>query len=184
MAAGWSGDRVRLVPLDRERHLENALAWFNDPQITAWTLMGDLPITRLAEEEFFDRMSRESERDIVFAVELLESGEHIGFCGLHQIEPRNGVATTGTILGRTDLWGQGYGTDAVCARTRYAFDVLGLRMLLASVLEGNHASQRMLEKAGYVLVGRLPRRRWKRGGWRDELLLVCENAAWGPLRSA
>jgi len=35
MEYGWAGDKVRLVPLDKNRHLENALLWFNDPTVTA-----------------------------------------------------------------------------------------------------------------------------------------------------
>jgi RimJ/RimL family protein N-acetyltransferase len=59
-------------------------------------------------------------------------------------------------------------------RARYAFEVLGLRLLLSEVMDGNLASLRMLEKAGYREVGRLPRRHWKRGAFRDAILLALE----------
>jgi hypothetical protein len=55
---GYEGQKVRLVPLDRARHFENAVRWLNDPVVTQWTLTGDLPITRLHEEDWFNRMSR------------------------------------------------------------------------------------------------------------------------------
>lgn len=177
MPYGWEGEKVRLVPLDKAKHLDNAIAWLNDPEVTAWTLIGDWPMTRLAEEQFFETRSRQSglemETDLTFAVETL-AGEHIGFSGLHKIDWRNGVATTGTILGRRDLWGQGYGTDAAKVRTRHAFEVLGMRMLLSDVMDGNTGSVRMLHKAGYREVGRIPRRLWKRGAWRDVILLCLE----------
>jgi RimJ/RimL family protein N-acetyltransferase len=38
----------------------------------------------------------------------------------------------------------------------------------------NTASLRMLAKAGYREVGRIPRRWWKRGAWRDEVMMVLE----------
>jgi hypothetical protein len=41
MAYGWEGEKVRLVPLDKERHAENRFAWLNDPEVTVWTLTGD-----------------------------------------------------------------------------------------------------------------------------------------------
>ena len=44
MAFGWEGSKVRLVPLDKARHLENAVLWLNDPKLTAWTLIGDFPL--------------------------------------------------------------------------------------------------------------------------------------------
>jgi RimJ/RimL family protein N-acetyltransferase len=173
MPYGWEGEKVRLVPLDKAKHLENALLWINDPLITAWTLIGDHPMTRLAEENFFDQAMRGDSGAVHFAVETL-SGEHIGFSGLHRIEWPAGVGVTGTILGRRDLWGQGYGTDAARLRTRYCFEVLGLRMLLSEVMADNIGSVRMLKKAGYREVGRIPRRLWKRGEYRDVVILVLE----------
>lgn len=174
MPYGWEGEKVRLVPLDKARHMDNALAWINDPEITAWTLVGDWPLTRLAEEDFFDRQMRQTETELSFAIETLDRGEHIGFSGLHRIDWKNGVATSGTLLGRRDLWGQGYGTDAARVRTRHAFEVLGLRMLLSEVMAGNEGSLRMLLKAGYREVGRIPRRLWKRGTFRDVVILALE----------
>jgi RimJ/RimL family protein N-acetyltransferase len=173
MSYGWEGEKVRLVPLDKAKHLDNALVWINDPELTSWTLIGDWPLTRVAEEDFFDRAMRETEKDLSFAVETL-AGEHIGFSGLVRIDWRNGVATTGTILGRRDLWGQGYGSDAARLRARHAFENLGLRMLLSEVMAENIGSLRMLQKVGYREVGRIPRRLWKRGAYRDVVMLVLE----------
>jgi RimJ/RimL family protein N-acetyltransferase len=177
MAYGWEGEKVRLVPLDKEKHAENIVAWLNDPDVTAWTLTGDMPITRLAEAEILDRMCAHAgahPSDIVFAVETLEDGRHIGIAGLHRIEYRHGVALTGTIIGAQEFRGKGYGTDAVRVRTRYAFEVLGLRMLTSEVFTDNTASLRMLERAGYREVGRIPRRHWKRGALRDVALMIAE----------
>jgi RimJ/RimL family protein N-acetyltransferase len=173
MPYGWEGEKVRLTPLDKAKHLDNAVAWMNDPETTAWTLIGDLPVTRLAEEDFFDRAMRETEKELTFAIETL-AGDHIGFSALHRIDWRHGVATTGTLLGRRDLWGQGYGSDAARLRNRHAFEVLGLRLLLSEVMADNAGSLRMLQKAGYREVGRIPRRMWKRGAYRDVVMMVLE----------
>ncbi len=176
MGYGWEGDRVRLVPLDKEKHFENFLRWFNDPHATEWTLLGDLPLSRLAEEEFFEKAQRQDAKhptDIMLAIETLE-GEHIGVSGLHQINWRDRVATSGTIIGVEKYRGHGYGSDAARVRLRYAFDVLNLRMLLSEVMPDNTKSLRMLLKAGYTEVGRIPRRHWKRGAYRDTVILMIE----------
>ena len=173
MALGWEGEKVRLVPPDKERHLANAVAWLNDPKVTEWTLISDTPIGRPAEEKFFGPAAEGNPSDVTFAVETL-AGEHVGFTGLHRIDYRHGVAFTGALIGRTDLWGQGLGTDLVRTRTRYAFEVLGLRMLLSEALADNEASIRMLTRCGYVEVGRIPRRYFKRGAYRDAVLFAIE----------
>src|SRR5688572_14067592 len=119
MAFGWEGELVRLVPLDKEKHLENALKWINDPEVTEWLLIGDYPMGRLAEEAYFDMISKGGDSDIGWAIETLD-GEHIGFSGLHQINHFHKVAMSGTFLGNKEFWGKGYGTDAARVRARYA----------------------------------------------------------------
>ncbi|TWT40925.1 hypothetical protein RAS1_36130 [Phycisphaerae bacterium RAS1] len=173
MSFGWTGEKTRLVPLDRERHFDNCVTWINDPQVTEWTLMGDFPLTKLAEEDWFQQRSKAGLEDIVFALETL-AGEHIGLTGAHRIDYRNGFALTGTLIGRREMWGQGYGSDAVAVRTRYLFDVVGLRLLLSEVMEGNIGSYKVLQRNGYREVGRIPRRNWKRGAFRDLIQMVRE----------
>jgi RimJ/RimL family protein N-acetyltransferase len=177
MARGWEGEKVRLVPLDKGAHFENALAWLNDPEATAWTLVGDTPMTRLGEQEFFDNAMRPGGDNIHFAIETLE-GEHIGFCGFIELDWRHGVARTGTIIGASQFRGRGFGTDAIRTRTRYAFEVLGLRILLTEAMQENTASIRALKKVGYREIGVVPERFWKRGAYRDLLLLALDRRAW------
>ncbi len=171
MGYGWQGDKVRLVPLDRDKHLGNALMWFNDPEITEWVETGDWPLTRGAEEEFFSAAERAGKDNVQFAVESLQ-GEHVGFTGLRSIDWQSRVAVSGSVIGRKDLWNKGIGGDATRVRNRYAFEVLGLRLLIATVIADNAASLAMLAKAGYTEVGRVPERYWKRGGWRDQVILA------------
>src|SRR5271165_1352194 len=76
---GWKGQCVRLVPPDRSLHLENALRWMNDPEITA-TLELNLGFSRKQEEAFFDRIENQNDTDFTWAI-LDQAGKHIGFIG-------------------------------------------------------------------------------------------------------
>lgn len=179
MPYGWTGDKTKLVPLDKDAHLENVVRWFNDPEVTQWMLTGDFPLSRAAEGEWFDNRMRfaANPTDLVFAIETLD-GTHVGMIGMHAIDHRDGVATTGTTIGDPANWRKGYATDAIRIRSRYAFEVLNLRMLLSEVLEPNAASHKALQRAGYVEYGRIPKRRWKRGEYRDAVLYVLTREAW------
>jgi len=84
------------------------------------------------------------------------------------------------VIGRKDLWSKGLGGDAVTVRNRYAFEVLGLRLLIASVIADNGRSLAMLAKAGYQEVGRVPERYWKRGGYRDQIILALHRDGEAP----
>lgn len=176
MGYGWEGDAVRLVPMDREKHLENALRWFNDPTITAWLETGDWPLTRGTEEEFFRAAERPDKASVQFAIETTD-GVHVGFSGLRSIDWQSRVAVSGSVIGRHDLWGNGLGTDSAIVRSRYAFEVLGLRMLIATVIADNQRSMGMLQAVGYREVGRVPGRYWKRGAFHDQAILVLQNPA-------
>jgi len=177
MGFGWEGDSIRLVPLDGERHLDNAVAWMNDEKVTHNLLHGDFPMTRLAELQWFEKMSAPNDTDVVFAIEKLD-GEHIGFTGMHAINWHHRLATTGTVIGRVDLWGQGFGKESVRVRSRYAFEVLGLETLLSTVYEGNTASLRMLLGAGFKEIGRVPALYWKRGRRVDVTQVYCKREDW------
>lgn len=177
MPFGWEGNKVRLVPLDKERHFANCVRWLNDPTITEWTLVGDLPLTNAAEEEFFERVCKDTSTDVLFAIETLEE-EHIGIAGIHSIDYRHGVAITGTLIGRKQFHRRGYGSDAIAIRTRYAFDVLGLRLLLTEVLAGNIGSLKAVQHCGYREVGRTPARWWKRGAYHDSVHLALTHDEW------
>jgi RimJ/RimL family protein N-acetyltransferase len=89
-------------------------------------------------------------------------------------------AEIGYWLGRA-YWGRGIVTDAVRAATRYAFATLGMHRVWAVPFEHNAASCRVLEKAGYVLEGRLRRSAIKEGVVVDQWLWAAydDMAAFG-----
>jgi RimJ/RimL family protein N-acetyltransferase len=180
MANGWEGDLVRLVHLDEERHFANCVEWVNDPEVTEWLLIGDFPMTRLAEKEWFDRAMKMDDKNVTFAIETL-AGQHLGSSGIHNIDFRSGTCLTGSFIGDKSQWGKGYGSDAAKVRARYCFEVLGLRTLYTAYLDGNDRSRRMSEKNGYRECGRYPDRYWKRGAYRDEVLMYLDRKTWEGL---
>jgi RimJ/RimL family protein N-acetyltransferase len=49
---------------------------------------------------------------------------------------------------RSELWNQGYVTEAACAVREYAFDVLHLPHIISLIRVGNLLSRRVAEKVG------------------------------------
>ena len=91
-----------------------------------------------------------------FAIEV--EGEAVGGVGLFlQADVERYSAEIGYWLGEA-LWGRGLATAVVRGFTDYAFDAFDLCRIYANVFEWNPGSCRVLEKAGYVLEGRLRRR--------------------------
>lgn len=168
MPIGWESERIRLVPLDFDRHFENCYRWINDPDVSEWLAVGDVPMARLAETEWFEAVQRGRENEIAFAIETLD-GRHIGQSGIHRISHQHGTAITGSFIGEVGERGKGLGTEAAVLRAWYCFHVLGLRILFSEYIGGNARSKRMQEKVGYVECGRKPASFWKRGEYRDKV---------------
>ncbi len=164
---GLQGKLVKLVPIQVDKHLDNYMRWFNDPEVLEH-LGVEFPNTIGQEREFFEEKER-SDRDVLFAIETLE-GVHLGSSHIFGINFRHGFGHTGSFIGEASERGKGYGTESAILRARYAFHVLGLRNLYSAYFEGNTLSERMQEKAGYRTVGCNPKKIWKRGKYRDETL--------------
>jgi RimJ/RimL family protein N-acetyltransferase len=172
---GLRGERVRLVPPDRNVHLENALRWMNDPEITA-AIEHHFGVARRQEEAFFDRIESERESQIHWAI-LDENGRHIGMIGLHEIHWRHRFAVGGLLLGERDAWNRGYATDAVRVRTRFAFDQMGLHRIEGHTI--NPAMCRVYEKCGYQREGVARQKIWRDGQWADAALYAILEADYG-----
>lgn len=160
---GWKGERVRLTPLDRALHLDNALRWLNDPEVSA-TLRFNLGFSRRQEEAFFDRAESPGENDFRWAV-LDESERHIGFIGLEGVHWVDRCGVGGLMIGERSAWGRGYATDAVRVRTRFAFLKLGLHRIDGHTI--NPAMRRVYEKCGYRHEGTARRKVYRDGVWHD-----------------
>lgn len=164
---GVVGPRIRLLPLDKERHLENYLRWMNDPEVTRY-LARNWPLTRLEEERWFERVA-EDETNLVWAIHD-EDDRHIGGTGLHSINWKERSTISGIVIGEKGAWGQGYGTEVMQVRTKYAFEQLGLHRIASECFAENKASARCLEKAGYKREGLARKKYWRHGRWHDVIL--------------
>lgn len=103
-----------------------------------------------------------------FAMDV--AGEAVGGIGF-TLQPDVGYrsAEIGYWLGE-EFWGRGITTEALIAVTDYAFWRFDLCRLYAHVFEGNQASARVLEKAGYEFEGRLRKSVTKEGRTIDQLM--------------
>ncbi len=116
---GLQGARVRLVPPERPLHLDNALRWLNDPEVTR-TIHRAAGISRREEEAFFDKAETGREPSMNWAV-LDEDGRHIGMTNLEIAWPMR-LASGGAVPRGSIRLGQGvcnrHGTDPHPVRLR------------------------------------------------------------------
>lgn len=164
---GLRGDKAGLVPVDKRVHMENALRWMNDPEVTQYLLLV-MGVTPGMEEQWMDRVQKR-DTEYVWAI-VDDQNRHIGFTGIHGIDWRLRLATTGTVIGEKSAWGKGYGTDVMRIRTKFAFEILNLHRLQSESRIDNIASQRALEKVGYKREGTARKKLYYGGRWYDTIL--------------
>jgi RimJ/RimL family protein N-acetyltransferase len=77
-----------------------------------------------------------------------ESSRFIGGTGLHRFDWESRIIEIGYWY-RKSVQGNGYATEATKALIRYAFDVLNANKVIIAHAQGNEASKRVIEKAGF-----------------------------------
>jgi ribosomal-protein-alanine N-acetyltransferase len=106
--------------------------------------------TRASVERF---MRHEREHGFgLWAVELKDSGEFIGDCGLFLVQGVGPEVEVAYHFGKA-WWGQGYATEAATRALAYGFSDCGLSEIIAICFPEHIASRRVMEKAGMKYVG-------------------------------
>jgi ribosomal-protein-alanine N-acetyltransferase len=106
------------------------------------------------------------EPETLFAIAV--DGRAVGGIGfVLQQDVERVSAEVGYWLGE-QFWGRGIATEALTAITEYAIAHHGLTRVFAVPFASNHASCRVLEKAGYILEARLRRSAIKDGTIVDQ----------------
>ena len=89
----------------------------------------------------------------LWAVELRESGEFVGQCGLTMQETPEGERLEVGYLFRRDRWRRGYATEAAAACTEYAFSTLGAEEVCSIIRDNNLPSRAVAERNGFTPEG-------------------------------
>ena len=151
----------------RSSDLESLVRYANNRRI--WINLRDRfphPYTTRDGRAFL-KYTREQQPETAFAI--VTGGEAVGGIGFQlQGDVERVSAEIGYWLGEP-FWGRGIVTETLVALTGYAIATHGLSRVYAIPFAWNTASCRVLEKAGYVLEGRLRRSAVKDGAITDQL---------------
>ncbi len=147
VASGWTGGPFTSAQL-RFRRLEVSdipalVQLAGDNEVARWTASVPHPFSESDAKAYVARA--QAENRVVFAV---ETGADSRLVGCLRIDAEDGIGEVGYWIGRP-YWGRGYATEAAKRAIRFAFEDLGLDALEAEVMQGNAASDRVLEKVGF-----------------------------------
>lgn len=172
-----SGKLVNLRPAQKS-DIPHFTRWINDPRVRQF-LLNTLPQTEKQEETWYEGHGKD-DKNIILVIET-KGGKPIGSMGIHRIDWRNGIGTTGALIGEPEYWGQGYGTDAKMILLDYAFNTLGLRKVCSDVFAFNKRSLRYSLHCGYRIEGRLRKHTFRNGRFHDKIVLGVFRDEWLPI---
>ena len=171
------GERVYLRAQERS-DVPIFVRWFNDSETLSFLSMR-APMSVPMEEAWFNHMVEQQGKDAYhFTMCRLEDDKPIGTLGLFQVDTVNGNAGIGISIGEKQLWGQGYGTDAMFALLDFGFGQLRLERMWLEVYDFNDRGRRSYEKCGFVLEGTERHAIFKRGEYHDVHLMSILRDEW------
>lgn len=112
----------------------------------------------------------------IFAID--RNGEAIGGIGIH---PQTDIHQKNAELGywlAEPFWGKGIIPVAIRKAVDFAFDNFDIERVFARPFGTNLASQRVLEKTGFVLEDMFEKVLYKRGEYLDEYVYAVRRKAW------
>lgn len=133
-------------------HAEQWLAWRNEPQGRRDNPYDDADLDTLRLRLAEDRTDVEDQGATQFRWMVEAGGQLVGTVSLHAINRRMGTAEVGYLIG-DHFAGRGLATLAVRQLVDLAFFRARLRRLAALIAAQNVASQRVIEKVGFVREG-------------------------------
>ncbi|MBO4806238.1 MAG: GNAT family N-acetyltransferase [Paludibacteraceae bacterium] len=157
---------IRLRALEPE-DLELLYEWENNDLF--WADGNSIaPYSRFVLRQYIEQQSLDiyALKQLRLMIELKDEQRAIGTIDLFDFDPHHSRAGVG-ILVDTKYQSKGYASQALALLCIYAFRLLNLHQLYCHVNEGNVASIRLFQKAGFVECGCL--KSWNRKGneWQN-----------------
>lgn len=176
MAGMIKGKRVALRRCEPHDY-ELILRWQNDSVVFRW-MDYTRPFSLADIKESEERATQEGHP---FIIEV--EGRPLGRIGLNNFRPRDRMASLYVFLGERELWGKGYGRDALMTILAYAFDTQNLRQVELWTLADNERAIRLYKGCGFVEDGRLRDRSWIEGSYIDHLVMSINEAEFARARA-
>ncbi len=174
--------RLRAIESSDSRFYYN---WVNNAETNQWRGLYP-PTSEAAAQKWVDdqaatTMTAEISDRFSLAVEIgPDTGcfEHVGFIGLRGICSRSRRAELWIYLGDKWAWNKGVGKEAVRGLCQFAFEEMNLHRLWLECDPEHQGGVRCYQKAGFVEEGRLRQAYFRRGQFRDTIMMGLLKPDW------
>jgi len=160
------GNTILLRPLMPPDVSDAYLKWMNDPDVNRFLECRTESYTRQDLLQYVEKVTADPD-SFLFAIIDQQTNRHIGNIKLGPINRIHRRSSIGIIIGETDYFGKGVGTESVALVTRVAFNELRLHKLTAGCYAPNLAAEKVFLKNGFKIEGRRKSHAWYDGAFVD-----------------
>ena len=149
--------------------------WLRDPEVIRTLNLPEYiraPVSADSIRQYCSQLMSSS-NNFFFALYLNEQSEFIGTAKIGSVNKYSGTADLGIMIGRKDLWGNGYATEAIELLCGAAFKQLKIRRVTAGSMSNNPSMIRVFEKLGFKIEGIMRQHDRTEDGYVDHVHLGC-----------
>lgn len=172
-------ERIRLRKIEKA-DLPTLHQWMNDREVMAWARFSPDHMVSLSalEKEFEKELAGEDRDQTTYIVEEKASGRAIGWCTERTVDRKHVSANVGIGLGAKELWGKGYGAEAVELLLGIVFDQQGWHRAELYTLADNERAIRSAEKCGFHRAGLERESAYYEGAFHDVVEMEQLKSEW------
>ena len=168
------GKKTTLRVLSK-KDLGKSLIWLKDPSVNMFLSHSFYDYTQEQEIKWFEFIQN-SNNDVVFAIEDINTNLYIGNCALHKIDWENENCEMGIVIGEKDYWNKGYGSDAVRNVVNFAMFGLNLKSIKLEVYKDNRRAINVYKKSGFKLIKIEKKSHFYNGKYWDTLIMELKKS--------
>lgn len=159
-------ERLGLRALRAEDATSPYADWLNDQDVCRGNNHHRWPYSSAEATDYISE-TKSKKNELVLAVEVLETGKHIGNIALQSINFIHRSAEISFLIGDTSVWGKGYGLEAGRILIKHAFDELNLRRVGCGTPSYNQGMIKLAQALGMTEEGRRRQAFFKHGEYHD-----------------
>ncbi len=159
---------MRLEPLKRE-HASDFARWIGNKDAVKYSLSAFAPSRD--ESWVWSFIGSLTVNDSTWDQVIVSGKSRIGYCGLCNISMQNRSAQFYILIGDSQFWGLGIGTEAGGKILEYGFKTLGLNRIWLTVSSSNVGAVRSYEKLGFTQEGIMRQAAFRDGQYHDKVVM-------------
>lgn len=162
-----SGQNIYLRALSMEDLGLNYISWFNNAEVCYYNSHHVFPYTLEKGEKYIQRIANSENSNLVLAIILKETNQHIGNISLQNIDLINRNAEFAIIIGESSCWGKGYSKEAGYLIVNHGFSEMNLHRIYCGTSINNKPLRQLALYLGMKEEGRKRESQFKHGQYFD-----------------